>query len=80
MFPNTDVFCPRCGSKISLYDWFSDEPGNGFGFGDCPACGEIEFRCNTNRICDYVFSGTIRYSANQKKFMPRNEYRAEPAL
>ena len=44
------VFCPKCGEKTNVIEWFEYEPGKGLGYSECPNCGTLDFKMRNGRI------------------------------
>ena len=44
------VFCPKCGEKTTVVEWFEYEPGKGLGYAECPECGTLDFKIRNGNI------------------------------
>ena len=47
------VFCPKCGEKTTVIEWFEYEPGKGLGYAECPECGTLDFKIR-NSLAKYA--------------------------
>ena len=48
------VFCPKCGEKTNVIEWFEYEPGKGLGYSECPNCGTLDFKIRNGNIISVV--------------------------
>jgi len=44
------IFCPECGKKATVMEWFEYEPGKSVGYARCPKCGTLDFKILNRRI------------------------------
>ena len=44
------IFCPKCGEKATVIEWFEYDPGKGLGYAKCPCCGTLDFKMRNGRI------------------------------
>ncbi len=44
------VFCPKCGEKATVIEWFEYEPSKGLGYAECPGCGMLDFKIRNGNI------------------------------
>ncbi len=44
------IFCPECGEKATVIEWFEYDPGKGLGYAKCSRCGTLDFKIRNRRI------------------------------
>lgn len=44
------IFCPECGNKAEVIEWYEHEPGRCLGYARCPNCGTLDFKMLNRRI------------------------------
>ncbi len=48
------IFCPKCGEKATVIEWFEFDPGKGLGYAKCPCCGTLDFKMRNGRIISFL--------------------------
>ena len=39
-----NIFCPECGKKATIIEWFEYEPNKSIGYAKCLKCGTLDFK------------------------------------
>jgi len=45
-----NIFCPECGKKATIIEWFEYEPNKSIGYAKCLKCGTLDFKILNRRI------------------------------
>ena len=50
MIEEPKIFCPECGEKATVIEWFEYDPGKCLGYAKCSRCGTLDFKMRNGRI------------------------------
>ena len=48
------IFCPECGEKATVIEWFEYDPDKSLGYGKCLRCGTIDFKIQNRRVITMI--------------------------
>lgn len=70
----SEVFCPKCASRVDILDWFTDVPGEGFGYGNCPVCGGVDYKVRRGRVTEVSFPDPAEFAEYGEDLLSAEEY------
>jgi hypothetical protein len=50
MMEEPKIFCPECGEKATVIEWFEYDPRKCVGYAKCANCGTLDFKILNRRI------------------------------
>jgi len=50
MMEEPKIFCPECGEKATVIEWFEYDPKKIIGYAKCAGCGTLDFKIVNRRI------------------------------
>ena len=50
MLKEPKIFCPKCGKRATIIEWYEFDPGRALGYGNCPRHGALDFRIGNNKV------------------------------